>query len=65
MIIVNHVHKLNIVQNVLILLIQVSHSFIMVSAIILALQELIKYQIKQVKNVKIAIHHAKLVLMHH
>ena len=65
MIIVNHVHKLNIVQSVLILLIQASPYFIMVSAIILALQELIKYQIKQVKNVKIVIHHVKLVLMHH
>lgn len=65
MITVNHVHKLNIVQNVLIRPIQALLSFIMVSVITLALQKLTKYQIKRVKNVKIAMHHVKLVLMGH
>lgn len=63
MIIANYVRQLNIAQSVLILRIQALLYFIMAYVIILALQKLMKCQIKLLKNAKIVIHLVKLVLM--
>ena len=63
MITANYVRQLNIAQSVLILRIQALLYFIMAYVIILALQKLMKYQIKLLKNAKIVIHLVKLVLM--